>query len=207
MFSKQIIRIAKKNSIFEWFINQVRIQKRIQFVAHVLPKKGIGAELGVYKGQFSPLLLKHTEATQLHLIDPWFLLTARWQWAGGNQSTVDALIKILRAFKKEIEKQRVFVHVGDDLKVLLTFPDRYFDWVYIDSSHSYEHTIKELQLLTSKVKHDGVIAGDDWQPELSHRHHGVYRAVNEFVESENYRIIYSNKENLQWAIKRNKQKL
>ncbi len=88
-----------------------------------------------------------------------------WNWGFGNRSTVDAVVNILRAFKKDIEVGRVAVHAGDGRAVLATFPDRYFDWVYIDSSHSYEHTHDELQILRNKVKESGVIAGDDWVPD------------------------------------------
>jgi hypothetical protein len=84
--------------------------------------------------------------------------------------------------------------------VLPQFPDRYFDWVYIDTLHFYEHTRDELALLKTKVKVDGVIAGDDWLPDPSHRHHGVCRAVTEFVQAEPYELIYADEQDLQWAI-------
>ena len=45
---------------------------RGQIMAKLLPKNGVGAELGVFKGQFSPYLFKNTNAFKLHLIDPWF---------------------------------------------------------------------------------------------------------------------------------------
>ena len=106
------------------------------------------------------------------------------------------------ANKKELEQGHVLVHAGDDLQVLTSFPDNYFDWVYIDTSHAYEHTKLELQILKKKVKSNGVIAGDDWQPKPDHRHHGVYKAVNEFMASDKYELIYSNTDDLQWAIKK-----
>lgn len=207
MLTDLVKSILRHPLIYRWEyvdrrIETIKKRMRIQFIEQVFPKNGIGAELGVYKGHLSPILLKYTNATKLHLIDPWYFLTDHWPWAGGNQSTVDALIKILQTLKNEIEDGRILVHVGDDLQVLATFPDRYFDWVYIDSSHAYEHTKRELQILASKVKFAGVIAGDDWQPDPGHRHHGVYRAVNEFVASERYSIIYSSDDNRQWAIKR-----
>jgi hypothetical protein len=206
MFNNQIQKLINNSPIFVKYVAQLALQRRansrIPFVKQVLPKNGIGAELGVMKGYFSPILLKQTNALKLHLIDPWYFITGNWGWAGGNQSTVDALIKILKFFKKELENGRILIHVDYDLQVLSTFPDQYFDWVYIDSSHAYEQTKRELQILTSKVKDSGVIAGDDWHPNQNHRHHGVYKAVNEFIASEKYRIIYSNRDNLQWAIKK-----
>jgi hypothetical protein len=173
---------------------------RVPFIREVLPKHGVGAELGVFQGQFSPLLLKHTEAVTLHLIDPWYFLTANWHWGGGNRSTVDALVKILRTWKQQIEEKKVLVHVGDDREILKSFSDHYFDWVYVDSSHDYSHTVDELNILKSKIKPNGVIAGDDWQPDPVHRHHGVFKAVNEFLEPNGYSII--KVENYQWAIRK-----
>ncbi len=181
------------------------IQRRIPFIEQILPKNGVGAELGVLKGHFSPILFNHSNAKKMHLIDPWYFLAGHWHWAVGNQSTVSALIKVLKTFKGEAENGQVQIHVGDDLKVLNTFPDNYFDWVYIDTSHEYEHTKKELHILANKVKDTGVISGDDWRPEPDHIHHGVYQAVNEFVASEEYTVIYSNENNLQWAIKNSKE--
>ncbi len=207
MFTNAVKGMIENTPIKQWeFIDRKlelrRKRKRIEFIEQFLPKDGIGAELGVFKGHLSPTLLEHTQPKKLHLIDPWYFLTGRWQWANGNQSTVDALIKVLQTFKKEVEDGRIVVHVGDDLQVLATFPDGYFDWVYIDTSHEYEHTKQELHLLDSKVKQDGIIAGDDWQPDPNRRHYGVYQAVNEFVSSGKYTLIYSDKDNRQWAIKR-----
>jgi hypothetical protein len=33
------------------------------------------------------------------------------------------------------EHQECVLHVGDDLEILPTSPDNYFDWVYLDGSH------------------------------------------------------------------------
>jgi hypothetical protein len=186
-------------------LDEVHRKRRIPFVENVLPKRGVGAELGVFKGQFSPILLNHTCAAKLHLIDPWYFLNAYWDWGFGNRSTVDALVGVLRSFKKEIEAGRVAVHVGDDRAVLANFPDRYFDWVYIDSSHSYEHTCDELHILRNKVKETGVIAGDDWLPNPIDQLHGVHKAVNEFVGFGEYQIIYSDESTMQWAVTRSDQ--
>jgi Methyltransferase domain len=212
--TRGVKRILTDNPLYKKFADQriaklqeeVDRNRRIEFVENVLPKDGIGAELGVYKGQFSPILLNRSRAAKLHLIDPWYFLTAHWNWGFGNRSTVDAVVNILRSFKKEIEAGRVAVHVGDDRVVLATFPDHYFDWVYIDSSHSYEHTCDELQILRTKVKEAGVIAGDDWVPDPAHWHHGVCKAVIEFIASGEYRVIHSDESTLQWAIARTDQR-
>lgn len=205
--------IVKKTFIYpfylrmkERFMNQrevIRLEKlRGPVIKKYIPKGGIGAELGVFKGNFSEVLLNLTNPKELHLIDPWYFLSANWDWAGGNQSTVDALCKVLKSNKKNINEKKVFVHIQEDLIVLNEFPDGYFDWIYLDSTHQYEHTVAELELIQKKIKVTGVICGDDWQPDFKHRHHGVFKAVNEFCDKYQYKIIYANDRNLQWFIQK-----
>jgi len=175
------------------------------FVDKYLPKHGIGAELGVFKGQFTPVLLQYSDAVKLHLVDPWYLVTPHYHWGGGNPSTIDAMTGILKRWRREIEAGSVLLHVGDDRNILQSFPDHYFDWVYVDTTHQYDHTADELHILRHKVKPAGVIAGDDWYPNASHKHHGVFTAVNEFCALQGYSLIYSNADNRQWAIKRGRE--
>lgn len=174
---------------------------RANVLRSLIRENGIGAEIGVHKGTFSRSILNTVKPQQLHLIDPWYLMGKEWRWGEGNRSTMDALINILQAFEDELINKTIVLHIGYDLEVLMTFPDDYFDWVYLDSSHQYEQTKKELALLKLKVKKEGVIAGDDWYNDPEHRHHGVYLAIQEFVEHEPYEIIYADNQNKQWALK------
>jgi len=176
-------------------------RKRVAFLKEVIPKHGVGAEIGVFKGYFSPFLLDLTSPKKLHLIDPWYLLGEEWCWASGSRSTAKALARIVRENSHDLAGGKVVLNIGDDLKVLETFTVGYFDWVYLDTTHSYEQTVKELALLQSRVSRHGVIAGDDWHSDPSHRHHGVCRAVREFAKREGYEIVYSSDADWQWAIK------
>lgn len=162
---------------------------------------GVGAEIGVQKGFFSHALLHTLQPEQLHLIDPWYLLGDEWSWATGSKSTRKALANIRHWFRREMAIQRVVVHVGLDEAVLPTFPDNFFDWVYLDTSHSYDQTKQELALLASKVKRSGVILGDDWFSDPSHPFHGQYVAINEFVDESAYQFVYANDIDHQWAIR------
>lgn len=176
--------------------------KRSSFLSRSIPSGGVGAELGVFQGHFSPYLLNSLRPAIFHLIDPWYLLTNEWHWGHGNRNTVDAVINILKSHRDAIAARRVFVHVGDDRHVLSAMPDDYFDWVYIDSSHMYEHTLDELHILDKKMKTTGLIAGDDWQPDPQHRHHGVYRAVQEFLISHDYELVDIDDQLRQWIIRK-----
>ena len=46
--------------------------------------------------------------------------------------------------------------------VITSFPDNYFDFVYIDGDHSYEGSKSDLKNYYPKVKRGGVISGHDY---------------------------------------------
>ena len=88
---------------------------------------------------------------------------------------------------------------GDSVEVMNTFKDNYFDWVYIDTDHSYELTKRELEVCSHKVKDDGYIALHDyiWYDYFnsilddSDIYFGVVKAVNEFILSRgDYEVKY-----------------
>lgn len=173
----------------EFLDQQPLIQRRIDFIS-LMPKGGLVAEIGVHKGFFTNCILHQNQPEKLHLIDPWFLIGKEWDWGEkynhlmGNKSTVDALIGILDYYRKELIEGKLMLHVGWSEEVLAQFEDDYFDWVYLDTSHEYEETLRELEILKSKVKATGVIAGDDLGfPK-------VEKAVKEFAKKEDYTIIY-----------------
>ena len=66
------------------------------------------------------------------------------------------------------------------------FEDSTFDWIYIDTDHSYELTYKELRGYAPKVKPDGIIAGHDYSMGnwIDAYRYGVIEAVNEFCVQE-----------------------
>ncbi|MCF6391020.1 class I SAM-dependent methyltransferase [Mycobacterium sp. MBM] len=175
--------------------------RRREVLVAVVPVAGVGAELGVHKGHLTPFLVEWLKPKKLYAVDPWHLLGPRWEWAAGDKSTVNALARTIRRLRPAIETGQVEVVVQDDLVFLSEMADGALDWVYLDSSHMYDHTVKELELLIRKVKPGGIIAGDDWQPAPQHRHHGVCKAVREFESAGLLSLIYSDQFNHQWAAK------
>jgi Methyltransferase domain len=147
----------------------------------LLPKHSVVAEIGVSKGDYSQKILSITEPKQLHLIDAW-----------ANEAYRDLGDLVRNRFAREIDLVQVVIHEGYSTKILPGFADGYFDWVYIDTSHDYENTVKELELARRKVKTGGLIAGHDYV--LGHwptrTRYGVIEAVNEFCVTHNWEMIY-----------------
>ena len=169
---------------------------RRRFLLDLMPKSSVCAEIGVHTGRFSTNILEVVHPRELHLIDPWKHETsALYQRAlfGGRvdsgQQAMDARYHaVLDHFKTNIDSGQVKVHRGYSSEVLTTFPDHYFDWMYIDGNHLYEFVMQALQLALMKSKPGGYITGDDYGRE-GWWEGGVERAVDEFCRSQRVELI------------------
>lgn len=156
-----------------------------------LPKNSICAEIGVDHGDFSESILKITTPAKLHLIDA---------WAEDNRYHIGLKSLVENRFKNEIINGTVDLNVGFSMEVLVNFPDKYFDWVYLDTDHTYQTTKAELAILKLKVKSNGIIAGHDYTIGnwVNSYRYGVIEAVNEFCVNENWEMIFLTTETDQY---------
>jgi len=74
-----------------------------------------------------------------------------------------------------------------------SFPDNYFDWVYIDGDHTTKAVYADLQVCFEKVKSNGFIAGDDcdFNEKTNQTRIGVAKAVTLFMQSYPVKLISS----------------
>ncbi len=162
-----------------------------------MPKRAVCAEIGVWKGDYSELILGTTLPEKLHLIDPWeFQGEFSERMYGGavakSQTDMDSIYENVK--KRFAKYQNVVLNKGKSEKVLHEFRDGYFEWVYIDGNHYYDYVLKDLEICFSKVKPSGIIAGDDytWGEKDGFP---VRKAVQEFTNAKglqnNLRVIGS----------------
>ena len=182
-----------------------RISDR-RFLADMLPEGGIGAEIGVFTGLFSTVLLEVARPKKIYFVDPWWKAYGRNypDWGRytdyGRLSTKAAYETALRRTASHSRGAVVDIQVDRSQAFLPLMPDRYFDWTYLDSTHSYEDTKTELGLLRSKMKQGSIIAGDDWRDDPTHPHFGAARAVREAVTRGEYQLL-SVMPAWQWAVR------
>lgn len=136
-----------------------------------LPPGGVVAEVGVAFGDYTAEILRLNQPRKLHLVDVWG--SARYQ-AG--------LDSITAAHAETIAAGGIEINRGLSVDVLPTFADDYFDWIYIDTDHSYDTTYRELVLGAAKVKPGGFIAGHDFCTGniIAPWPYGVTEACNQF---------------------------
>lgn len=157
-----------------------KLKDRDAALLATIPHDAVVAEIGVETGTYSASILKIAQPRVFHLIDVWETIPDPWP---SHAAQLKNYHDVLAMFANEIARGQVVVHKGDDVAILATFPDEYFDWVYIDTSHQYEHTLRELQACAPKMKRSGLICGHDYTDSTTSRRYGwgVIRAVNEFI--------------------------
>jgi hypothetical protein len=156
-------------------------------LAHILPKGGEGVEIGVFKGNFSDLLLRIAQPKTLHLVDPWISTSSNehvqslYSQANRSQSDMDNLYADVQSrFAKQVETGRVVIHRETSESAMSKFGDESIDFVYIDGDHTEQAVDLDLELAFEKIKRHGLICGDDYVLGNWWRG-GVVRAVNRFI--------------------------
>ena len=171
-----------KYTLSEKHIKNLKAIENRQQLLKLLPKNGTVAELGVNKGDFSKEILDNCTPSKFHLIDVWN--TSRY-YPGLK-------FEIEKRFEKEFEQKQLEINYGLSTDVASNFDDEYFDWIYIDTDHSYTTTKSELELYAPKIKKGGIISGHDyimgnWKGLIRY---GVIEAVYEFCAKNDWEIIY-----------------
>ena len=180
-----------------------RLEDR-RWVLELLPKGGVGMEVGVFRGHFSALICDIVRPRKLYLVDPWTTIGETFGW-GKAYTNFDTLTT---AAARDEAAARVALYPGTECALVEsmypTCADRIadpLDWAYLDASHKYQSTLNELRVLDRQVKPDGMILGDDWDPRPEAQHHGVYVAIREFLSEGRWDLVKAGP-GRQWAIRR-----
>lgn len=138
-------------------------------MADRLPKNAVGAEIGVFRGDYTQVLLDRTQPSRLWLIDPWRIVQASgyrealYSAATTTQADMDLMhASVVARFSAEIAGGRVVVERACSDTALARLPDGALDWVYIDGDHTHAGTMCDLVLSARKVPVGGFIVGDDY---------------------------------------------
>lgn len=159
----------------------VSFPDRIELLKH-LPSGAVVAEIGVNEGDFSREILSTCSPKKLVLIDVW----------GSKRYHSGLFEKVKSRFQKEIQNNTITIIRDLSFSAIVSCEDGFFDWVYLDTDHSYDTTNRELELLRPKMKPGGIIAGHDyiignWNSGVRY---GVIEAVREFCLRYNWELIY-----------------
>ena len=143
-----------------------------------MPQNSIGAELGIWDGEFSKVISKIIKPQLFYLVDTWIDMDL-------EERLTDNFIKRSKNsnYIKRKETSETFLNSLDDETL---------DWVFIDAAHDYESVVKDLLLSKDKVKDDGYIMGHDFinYDYINKFNYGVKQAVHDFLHNYDYEMIY-----------------
>ncbi|MCY0096401.1 class I SAM-dependent methyltransferase [Hoeflea ulvae] len=147
----------------------------------VLPKNGVVAEIGVAFGDFTREIIKRNEPSKIHLVDVW-----------SSERYKAGLAAIESEHSELIDSGSMVVNTGLSTEILPIFEDGLFDWIYIDTDHSYLTTWAELLIANEKVKADGFIAGHDFcvGNVITPWPYGVVEACTKFCVEYGWKFAY-----------------
>ena len=129
-------------------------------------------EIGSYMGESTMMFASTGIFKEIHVIDPF----------EGTEKMNEEYGYTWDEVKKEFETNiryfdNITLHEDYSYNVVDEFEDSSFDFIYIDASHTYEDTKKDIELYLPKVK--GIISGHDYHES----HSGVMKATNEILGS------------------------
>jgi hypothetical protein len=196
-FLQQIDDRIPKVDVAERHIAKTKVLVNRFKLLELLPKNAIVAELGVANGDFSQKIWDITSPQKFHIIDFW----------GSSRYNTTLKNNVLKRFEDQITEGKVEINLGLSTGVVSSFKDDYFDWIYIDTDHSYLTTKEELELYAPKMKKGGIIAGHDFVVGnmIGMNRYGVMEAVYEFCVKNEWEIVYLTSEvtdNPSFAIKK-----
>jgi len=146
-----------------------------------MPANSRVAEIGVAFGDFSEMILATCKPKLLYLVDAW-----------SSERYRDGLRQIQENFADLIEDETVIVMQGLSTEVLGDLAPSSLDWVYIDTNHSYQTTLSELELCDELVAPGGRIAGHDFCTGnvIDAVPYGVVEAVTKFCKESNWQFEF-----------------
>jgi predicted O-methyltransferase YrrM len=149
-----------------------------------------GAEIGVFKGQLSAILLRRLPSLKLYMVDSWAPTEAQPQAYKACDDFHAGLSgeKQERCFRDALETvrfaipHRALVMRMDSLKAAARIPDASLDFVFIDGDHSAEGCAADLKAWAPKVKRGGLLCGHDYDHPIKTKF-GVKDAVDEMIQA------------------------
>jgi hypothetical protein len=168
---------------------------RESMIRSLLREGMVGCELGVFAGEFAESLVRRNPK-HLTLIDCWsspdgMLFSGDVDGNNGVSLSQDYLYSLVNS--RFAEHKNVTVLRGWTYDLIPTVEDNSLDYVYIDADHSYEGMKRDLKLIQSKLKPDGLLMGHDYEMNFAKAKiawkFGVQQAVDEFCQETDYRLM------------------
>ena len=173
----------------------------VKLLRRHFPDAKIGAEIGVWQGHFSEIILRELPTVTLYCVDPWD--------SGGDHVTLPkvtppqfkvAMEEYLRRTEPYADRRRTMYMASRTAS--LEIPNESLDFVFIDADHTFESVTEDMELWHSKVKVGGLFSGHDYNGKGDRTgFFGVKRAVDTFATKYGYPTASTMRGHVWWFTK------
>lgn len=145
------------------------------------------AEIGVWEGALSELLLRRHAELRLVMVDRWAAVPEdhRYYWSGAKLSrkTEEEMLWAWQKARLRVAAfERAEVMRGESVEMAKLFGPGSFDQVFLDANHMAAALHEDLVAWYPTVKAGGWISGHDWRNPIRHgKRWGVSEAVEGFM--------------------------
>lgn len=169
-------------------LKDCKVLKNRNTVCKLIPPNSIVAEVGVAFGYFSTVILDNCSPQKFYAIDMFSNKTKGfWEENIFETENITHFEWYAKKFEKYIKENILEMKRGLSWECLDTFPDNYFDYVYVDAAHDYESVKKDIQVLKRVTKNKGIIQFNDY---VHIDWSGVIPAVHELIKDTNSKVLY-----------------
>lgn len=128
-------------------------------------KTGLGAEIGVFRGEFAESILKTWRGDSLFLIDTWRTLPADVYRDTSNFAQRGQVENMVEAVNRTWDESARTVMMRTSSRVAATALSGLhglMDFVYIDANHARQSVLEDLDLWFPFVRKGGILSGHDY---------------------------------------------
>lgn len=145
-----------------------------------------GAEIGVWKGEFSARLCEGNPRLRMLCVDPWISYPA-WRDTKNTLTDQEAAAFMEAAYHAANERLmsanamiiREFSTVAAE-----SVPNASLDFVYIDGNHGKDAVLEDLAAWTPKIRPGGFISGHDYREQAKKPFIQVMAAVKQWTSNQ-----------------------
>lgn len=168
-----------------------------QALIRELVKPGtIGAEIGVYRGDFSKEIYAIAEPKMLYLVDAWAKYPeyekdslCHTNQEGNYNDTKAQMAHAIRAGRCEVIR-------GFSADVAKAWAGQKLDWLFLDSIHTYPFVLEDLREWSKHIVEGGVIMMHDYTEREAAlaMDFGVIKACTQFCEEAGWEVFVVTEE-------------
>lgn len=119
-------------------------------------------EVGSYCGASGEIIARTFSNSTLNCVDPWEKYVEDGSTYDLNRQELElkeaeSIFDMVMSNNHNIRKNKM-----SSIQYASLLEDNSVDFIYIDGNHSYSSVIEDLKIWSKKIKHNGIIAGHDF---------------------------------------------